>query len=147
MWGLWLYNTLVSYCCRVVYCLHNRSSSRVLYTLLRNTIDLCTSQKLHLHLCFSILYVQIPVEETRNVPLPPHHGHYLFIVTPSLPSSSSSSAHGHQLLRVYMKPLFSTEGVSHLLCSPGQRLLIKDLEGKKDNGQYVYIDKLLVRIF
>jgi hypothetical protein len=86
---------------------------------------------------------EIPVEETRNVPLPPHQGHYLFIVTPSLPSpllpsSSSSSAHDHQLLRVYMKPLFSTEGVGHLLYSPGQRLLIRDLEAKTDKGSTVY---------
>ena len=91
------------------------------------------------------LSLQIPVERTSNIPLPPHHGYYLFIVTPSptflpsppLLSSSSPAPRGHRLVRVYLKPLFSREAVS-LLSSPGQRLLIRDVELNKDKGQYNY---------
>ena len=137
------YNTLVSYTAVewLTACIYNRSSSRVLYTLLCNTIDLC---KVRNYACIFVF----PCSTCRYQWKKHAMSHFLLTKGTISLSSHPPSPHlsspppppppptSHQLLRVYMKPLFSTEGVGHLLYSPGQRLLIRDLEAKTDKGQY-----------
>ena len=91
-------------------------------------------------------FVQIPpsLQESCNPSthhsLTPHYGHYLFVVTSSHSTYSQSHAHPSHinpppLLRLYVKPHFPREGVGHLLSSPGERILIRDVEMRRERGK------------